>query len=208
MPGQVVHQRRTAVDEQPSGPSLSFASSSLKYGPLLEDAVRVTYSTAYSLPIPYCSSEFDRLGALCVERPRILGTRPSSRWLPCAHRRRAYADAMSQTPTSRLVSRPGRLALVISDLAELRGARSGVVELPHRMVWLPPEDRRFDLEDPYDLSRVYEIVLREAVQFDELRSWLDATTLMRLWPELFLPRGVRLAWEQRHPQLVSRQAAA
>jgi hypothetical protein len=112
------------------------------------------------------------------------------------------------TPEPRLLSRPGRLALVIGDLAELRGPIAGVVELPHRMVWLPPEDRRFDLGDAYDLTRVYEIVLREAVQFDELRAWLDAGTLLSLWPQLFLPRGVRLAWEQRHPQLKSRRAAA
>jgi hypothetical protein len=102
----------------------------------------------------------------------------------------------------RLLSRPGRPALVIGDLAELRGPVTGVVQLPHRMVWLPPEDR------PYDRARVYEIVLREAVQFDELRTWLDAGTLRRLWPQLFVPRGVRLAWELRHPGLATQRAAA
>ena len=124
----------------------------------------------------------------------------------------AYSGRMtagtSHSSESRLVSRPGRLALVIGDLAELRGPVDGVVELPHRMVWLPPEDRRFDLGDRYDRTRVYEIVLREAVQFDELRTWLNAGTLQRLWTQLFLPRGVRLAWEQRHPQLAAQRAAA
>lgn len=114
----------------------------------------------------------------------------------------------SRLPEPRLLSRPGRPALVIGDLTELCGPVTGVVELPHRMVWLPPADRRFDLADPFDLTRVYEIVLREAVQFDELRTWLDAGTLARLWPQLFLPRGVRRAWEQRHPRLAARQAAA
>lgn len=114
----------------------------------------------------------------------------------------------SRSADIRQLSRPGRLALVIGDLTELHGPVTGVVELPHRMVWLPPEDRRFDLADPYDLTRVYEIVLREAVQFDELRDWLDAAVLQRLWPQLFLPRGVRRAWEERHPQLRARRAAA
>jgi hypothetical protein len=114
----------------------------------------------------------------------------------------------SPTPGARHLSRPGRPALVIGDLDELHGPTTGVVELPHRMVWLPPEDRRFDLGDPYDLTRVYEIVLREAVRFDELRDWLDAGTLRRLWPQLFLPRGVRLAWEERHPLLKVRRLAA
>ena len=113
-----------------------------------------------------------------------------------------------QSSGPRLESRPGRLALVIGDLAELRGPVHGIVELPHRMVWLPPENRRFNLDDAYELKRVYEIVLREAVQFDELRMWLDAETLARVWPRLYLPRGVRLAWAQRYPQLAARRAAA
>lgn len=100
-----------------------------------------------------------------------------------------------------LTSRPGRLALVAPDLARLHGPTSGWVELPHRLVWLPAKDRRFNLADPFDLTHLYEIVLREAVRVDELTTWLDATTLHRLWPELYLPRGVRRAWELRHPGL-------
>jgi hypothetical protein len=98
-------------------------------------------------------------------------------------------------------SRPGRRALVIPDLAELRGPTSGVVELSHRLVWQAAPLRRFDLDDPYDLWTVYETVLREAIRYDELRRWLDGPTLIRLWPELILPRGVRAAWEERFPAL-------
>jgi hypothetical protein len=107
-----------------------------------------------------------------------------------------------------LTSRPGRLALVAPELARLHGPTSGWVQLPHRLVWLPPQDRRFNLDDAYDLLRLYEIVLREAVQLEELASWLDAATLHRLWPELYLPRGVRRAWELRHPGLGRQQIAA
>ena len=117
------------------------------------------------------------------------------------------ADRPALAPV-RLTSRPGRLALVAPDLALLHGPTSGVVELPHRLVWLPPQDRRFDLEDGFDLKRVYEIVLREAIEIDELATWLDAATLRRLWPELYLPRGVRTAWELRHPDLAGHRAAA
>ncbi len=108
----------------------------------------------------------------------------------------------------RLISRPGRPALVAAELAALRGPTSGVVELPHRLVWLPPQDRRFDLDDAFDLRRVYEIVLREAVSADELATWLDAATLRRLWPGLYLPHGVRRAWELRFPGLAGHQVAA
>jgi hypothetical protein len=107
-----------------------------------------------------------------------------------------------------LTSRPGRLALVAPDLTQLRGPTTGVIELPHRLVWQPAPNRRFDLDDEYERLKVYEIVLREAIRVDELTTWLDAALLRRLWPELYLPRGVRRAWETRHPVLTSRQAAA
>ena len=110
--------------------------------------------------------------------------------------------------TAGLTSRPGRLALVAPDLAQLHGPTNGWVELPHRLVWLPAEDRRFNLDDAFDLMHLYEIVLREAIQVDELTTWLDATTLRRLWRELYLPRGVRRAWELRHPDLGGLRAAA
>ncbi|GAA1593237.1 hypothetical protein GCM10009828_017770 [Actinoplanes couchii] len=102
--------------------------------------------------------------------------------------------------------RPGRSALVVGELGELDGPLAGVVELPHRMLWLPAEDRRFDLADDYDRARMYEIVLREAVHYAELRTFLNARLLRDLWVDLFLPRGVRAAWEQRHPDLTGVRA--
>jgi hypothetical protein len=55
---------------------------------------------------------------------------------------------------------------------------------------------------------LYENVLREAIRFDELRTWLDGATLQRLWPQLILPRGVRQAWEEKHPLLARLRTAA
>jgi hypothetical protein len=89
---------------------------------------------------------------------------------------------------------------VAPALDQLTGPTSGSVELPHRLVW-QGATRVFDLDQPDLLRWVYEIVLREAVTRDELRAWLDGPTLVREWPNLHLPRGVRQAWEQRHPQL-------
>ncbi|MFB9238266.1 hypothetical protein ACFFWC_22365 [Plantactinospora siamensis] len=105
-------------------------------------------------------------------------------------------------------SRPGRVALVARTLAELRGPVSGSIELPHRMVWQSAELRRFDLDDPYQRCRVYEIVLREAVRSTELRSLLNGDLLRRVWPELYLPRGVRTAWEDHHGELAGLRSAA
>jgi len=102
-------------------------------------------------------------------------------------------------------ARPGRRAVTVPDLAELHGPTSGMVELPHRLFWQP--DRHVNLDRPALLSWMYETVLREATTVEELRTWLDGPTLVRLWNDLFVPRGVRLAWEERHPSLRARAAA-
>jgi hypothetical protein len=125
-----------------------------------------------------------------------------------------YAERMTlpaRETIGRRTSRPGRRVLVAADLAELAGPDSGIVEVPHRIVWMPAPGRTFDLSDDYDRIHLYEVVLREAVRFDELRSLLNGELLRQLWPELHLSRGVRAAWELRHPvlarQAVSGQAA-
>jgi hypothetical protein len=99
------------------------------------------------------------------------------------------------------LARPGKRARVAPDLGELHGPTSGVVELPHRLFW--QKNRTFDLDRPFYLQWMYEIVLREAIRVDELRDWLDGPTLIRLWQQLYLPRGVRRDWEDRHPELRS-----
>jgi hypothetical protein len=103
-------------------------------------------------------------------------------------------------------SRPGRLAVVVDDLASLHGPTSGTVELPHRLLWRA--NRTLDLNQPWQLATMYETVLTEAVRADELTEWLDGPTLLRLWATLYLPRGVRRAWEDRHQVLGDQLAAA
>jgi hypothetical protein len=94
----------------------------------------------------------------------------------------------------------------VTDLAELHGPVRGVVELPNRLFWQP--DRHVGLDNPALLAWMYETVLREAAAVDELRTWLHGPTLVRLWPDLFLPREVRRAWEERHRVLSTRAVAA
>jgi DNA invertase Pin-like site-specific DNA recombinase len=97
-------------------------------------------------------------------------------------------------------ARPGRRALVIDDLADLRGPVAGPVKLPLRLFWSLP-DHWFDLDDP-DMRRwYYETLLREASRAEDLTTYLDGATLASLWPGLFLPKGVRRAWEERHQSL-------
>lgn len=55
---------------------------------------------------------------------------------------------------------------------------------------------------------LYEIVLREAASPQDLTSHLNAAMLIALWPRLYLPGGVRRAWEDLHPALRAAAAAA
>jgi hypothetical protein len=102
-------------------------------------------------------------------------------------------------------ARPGRAALVAGDLSALRGPAHGTIELPLRLFWSAP-DHRFSLDDPEERKLLYQTVLREASRPDDLTAYLNGGLLASLWHELSLPRGVRQAWEDRHPVL--RHAAA
>lgn len=104
-------------------------------------------------------------------------------------------------------ARPGRRALVISDLGELRGPAGGPVELPVWLFWSSP-DRTFDLDEPFMLRSMYETVLGQADRPEDLAGYLNGELLISVWPQLFLPRGVRRAWEEHHPVLRALTAAA
>ena len=78
------------------------------------------------------------------------------------------------------------------------GMRPGAQALSQFLV---PHGCRFDLDDP-DMRRwYYQTVLREASRAEDLSTHLDAATLVRLWPDLYLPKGVRRAWEEQHRSL-------
>lgn len=99
-------------------------------------------------------------------------------------------------------ARPGRRAIVVTDLASLRGPAHGAVEMPLRLFWSSP-DRHFDLDKPTTRRWLYQTVLREASRPSDLTAYLDRDTLISLWPGLRLPPGVRRAWEKLHPVLRS-----
>jgi hypothetical protein len=115
------------------------------------------------------------------------------------------ATVRALPPRGRRQARPGRGVLVATGLAGLRGPVAGTAELPLRLFWHP--DRTFDLGQPAMLAWMYEIVLREATRPEDLAGYLDGGTLVRLWPDLFLPRAVRQAWEDQHPVLRAAAAA-
>jgi hypothetical protein len=104
-------------------------------------------------------------------------------------------------------ARPGRRVLVALDLADLRGPVTGTVELPLRLFW-SGTDRTFDVGDPGTRQWLYETVLQEASRPEDLTGLLDGSALVALWPRLFVPDGVRRAWEDAHPVLRAAVAAS
>lgn len=105
------------------------------------------------------------------------------------------------------LARPGRRVLVALDLADLRGPVTGTVELPLRLFWSGAA-RTFDLGDPGTRQWVYETVLQGASRPGDLTAFLNGEMLVALWPRLFLPEGVRMAWEDEHAVLRATVAAA
>lgn len=125
---------------------------------------------------------------------------------PLLGRETAPAEAVAHAVPYQ--ARPGRPALVAASLASLRGPDHGVVELPLRLFWSAP-GHAFDLDQPSMRQAMYEAVLREASRPEDLTSYLNGGLLVATWPELYLPKGLRRAWEDRHPALRAvRQAAA
>lgn len=94
---------------------------------------------------------------------------------------------------------------MIEHLADLRGTTSGTVLLDGRLRW--SGSASFDLDNPRRVARLYEVVLREASNTEDLERWLDGPTLVRLWPTLVLPPNVRALWESRF-ELLRRDADA
>jgi len=109
-------------------------------------------------------------------------------------------------PGTAYQSRPGRCAVVAARLDDLRGPVEGTVELPLWLFWSCP-GHTFDLGDPDMRMWMYQTVLREAGRLEDLTGYLDGDTLTALWPDLFLPKGVRQAWEDKHPVLRAVAAA-
>jgi hypothetical protein len=89
--------------------------------------------------------------------------------------------------------------VVPASLGELRGPTHGVVSLDRQLDW--SADPRYDLDDPGDLQVMYQTVMNEAASVEQLRRWLDGSTLRRIWRTLWLPSRLRAQWENRLPDL-------
>lgn len=88
-----------------------------------------------------------------------------------------------------------RPVAVPASFDDLHGALDGLVTLPVRLSWSGPADRRaLDLSNEHDRRMLYETVLTEGT-VDDVRNYVNAGELLRLWNALWLSPHVRRAWE-------------
>lgn len=102
---------------------------------------------------------------------------------------RRRMDSAVSAPTAR--QRPFALP---ARLDELDGpSAEGRVRLPVHLDW--SAGRVYDLNDPVDRRRVYELVLREG-SLDDLRHYIAVRELAEQLDELVLPEEIRTAWAE------------
>lgn len=85
----------------------------------------------------------------------------------------------------------------------MRGPVTGEVQLPLHLDGSTPAT--YDLSDPRRRGLLYEVVILEGRE-EDFATWLNRDALIEAWPQLYLPRPVRAAWEARHPVLAARGA--
>jgi hypothetical protein len=87
---------------------------------------------------------------------------------------------------------------VAGSLEELRGPVHGSLELPRELAW--SGRRSFDLDDDYDRSAAYKIILEEG-QEEHFRRYLNEGLLVVHWRRIRPARQVAALWERRFPEL-------
>lgn len=84
-------------------------------------------------------------------------------------------------------------------LSDLAGPTTGLVDLPITIDWGPK--RLYDLGEDADRRILYERVLREAADTEEVGRFVNGSMLVEIWSRLWLPARVRQRWEGRFSEL-------
>ena len=126
---------------------------------------------------------------LLTQLPGGQAARPEAQTSPILFPVRRRLDSAVSAPTAR--QRPFALP---ARLDELDGPSvDGLVRLPVHLDW--SAGRVYDLTDPVDRRRVYELVLREG-SLDDLRRYIAVRELAEQFDELVLPDEIRTAWAE------------
>jgi hypothetical protein len=98
------------------------------------------------------------------------------------------------TGRSRSLGPDARPVAVPEDIGDRRLVKaSGLVQLPLWVEWSGEKPLTYDLDDPVERNRVYEMVLREGTD-DDVRRFIDVHVVADQWDVLVLPPRVRRAW--------------
>ncbi len=81
---------------------------------------------------------------------------------------------------------------VVESLTELHGPEHGVLRLPVELAWGGRIE--FDLDDDYDRTAAYKIVLEEGTT-RHLRELVSGRLLTAIWAQMRPARPVRALWE-------------
>mgnify|MGYP001015265993 CR=1 FL=1 len=106
---------------------------------------------------------------------------------------------VSQAPQQRVFFRDVKPYDSPDRLDALKGPASGVVHLPHTVLWAPG-DGRVDLDEEGGIGLVYRVMLAEGTAAEQA-AIVNRDRLVEVWSDLLLPRRVRDLWENRFPEL-------
>lgn len=88
-----------------------------------------------------------------------------------------------------------------SSLDDLCGPTQGLIELPATVIWAPFADP-IDIGTDAGARLAYHALLSEGTVALQCR-YIDAATLVRVWPDLLLPDRVIELWQSKFPVLAS-----
>ena len=107
------------------------------------------------------------------------------------------------------VSGPRRYAkpyVLPRSLDLLTGPIMGTVRLPRHLAW--SGSAVYDLDTPGRVVDLYRTVILEATSPEDLHTYLNASTLKRLWSYIWLPPVVRQMWQAQFADLAAIALAA
>lgn len=84
------------------------------------------------------------------------------------------------------------------SLDDLHGPTSGVIRVSSHINTAP--EPTYDLDDPSGLWTAYSAIVRDGTAAEQ-SVLLDRATLVRLWPDLNLPRRCRETWTAKFAEL-------
>jgi len=104
-----------------------------------------------------------------------------------------FVDSRTVASSSQTTGTDPRPVAVPDDVDDPRHVKAaGQIQLPLNVRWSGPP-KTYDLDDPVDLARVYEQILREGTD-DDVRRFIDVDVLEDLWDTIVVPARVRIAW--------------